>query len=868
INITSNPSQDIFPMWYKDEIYFLSDRDRIMNLFAYNIQTKETRKITDYTDYDIKFPSIGNNKIIFEKGGYIYVFNIDNQKTEKISIEISDDLISGRNELKDASKNINYAHISPDGNRIVFSARGDIFSVPVKSGITLNLTQSAAAHDRNAVWSPDGKYIAWISDMNGENEIYIQKPDCIEKPVQLTKNSDTYMYRLKWSPDSKKIMWSDRKLRLQYIDIETKNTTLVIQSANQEIRVYNWSPDSKWLTYSYNEKKNFQKVMIYNLEKNKNHEVTQDWFSSTQPVFSSDGKYLCFVSERDFNPTYSDIEWNYSYKEMSRIYLVILSKTTKSPFSPENAEVDMSKPEESKKDKTETPAFSDMIVDIDGIQDRVISIPVKAANYRNISIVDENVYYLRNAENEKTALYIYNLKDQKETKAGDFDSYKISANNKKMMIIKDSKYYIVDIPKAEVKIEKNVGLENMKVMTDLKKEWTQIYNESWRQMRDFFYDPNMHGVNWGAVKDKYSVMLPFVNNRNDLNYLIGEMIGELSCGHAYVSGGDKPAPKRISMGLLGAKISKHESGYFKIDKILEGENWNKSLRSPLTELGVDVNIGDYIIMINGKSVKDVDDLYSLLVNMADKQVEFYFNSKPVPEGAKKSIVIPIADESPLYYYNWVQNNIKKVNDATKGQVGYIHIPDMGVDGLNEFVKYFYPQLNRKALIIDDRGNGGGNVSPMIIERLRRELSLMSASRNSSEGNPKPSQMHYGPKVLLMNNYSASDGDLFPYQFKKHNLGKTIGVRSWGGVVGIRGSLPFIDGGQLQKPEFAHYDSEGKEFIIEGYGVDPDIVIDNDPAKEYEGIDEQLNKAVKIALEELEKWNKSYPEIPPFPDKSK
>ncbi|MEZ5198651.1 MAG: PDZ domain-containing protein [Bacteroidales bacterium] len=391
----------------------------------------------------------------------------------------------------------------------------------------------------------------------------------------------------------------------------------------------------------------------------------------------------------------------------------------------------------------------------------------------------------------------------------------------------------------------------MKVWVNLKEEWEQIYNESWRQMRDFFYDPNMHGVDWVAIKAKYEPLIPYVNNRNDLNYIIGEMIGELNVGHAYVNGGDKPNPDRIKTGLLGAEVSRDKSGYYKIERILKGENWTKNTRSPFTEVGVDVKEGDYIIKVNGKPTSDMVDLFESLVGQADKQVLLTVNDSPKPEGAKDVLIEPIADEANLYYFNWVQGNIDYVNEKTDGQVGYIHIPDMGPDGLNEFVKHFYPQLKKRALIIDDRGNGGGNVSPMIIERLRRELTLMRISRN---GVPRtgPDGMQVGPKVMLVDNYSASDGDLFPYQFKTLNMGTIIGKRTWGGVVGIRGSLPFIDGGDLRKPEFSTYDRDGKEFVIEGRGVSPDIEIDNDPAKEYAGIDEQLDKAIDVILEEAEK----------------
>jgi tricorn protease len=386
-------------------------------------------------------------------------------------------------------------------------------------------------------------------------------------------------------------------------------------------------------------------------------------------------------------------------------------------------------------------------------------------------------------------------------------------------------------------------------------------------MRDFFYAPNMHGLDWQVVHDKYEVLLPYVNNRNDLNYIIGEMIGEINVGHSYISGGDKPAPERINTGLLGAKLTRDKSGYYQITEILKGENWVKNTRSPFTEVGVDVSEGDYIIAVNGESTADMVDIYASLVGKGGKQVELIINSEPSEKDSHKEIIVPITDESNLYYYTWVQENIRKVSEATDGQVGYIHIPDMSAQGLNEFVKYFYPQLNKKGLIIDDRGNGGGNVSPMIIERLQRELVMRSMSRNTEPGT-RPGQVFVGPKVMLIDNYSASDGDLFPYQFKALELGTIIGVRTWGGVVGIRGPIPFVDGGTLYRPEFAPYGINGEGWVIEGYGVDPDIVLDNDPAKEYAGEDEQLNKAIEVVLEQMKDYDYKDLPIPPYPDKTK
>ncbi len=869
INITNNEHQNIFPMWSGDNIYFLSDRDRTMNLFVYNQTTKQTTKLTDYTNFDIKFPSLGDHSIIYENGGYIYNYELATGNITKITVNINNDLLAGRNEIKDASKFINSWAISPDGKRVVFGARGDVYTVPAKSGITRNLTQSSGVHDRNVEWSPDGKYISYISDLTGEDEIYIQNQNGLEDAIQLTFNSDTYKYNPVWSPDSKYLLWGDKMARLNLMEVATKKVKVIYEAEDWEIREYNWSPDSKWIAFSENSNNSVNKIHIYGLNKGDIHQVTDDWYNAGSPAFGTEGKYLFFVSARDFNPTYSWTEWNHAYQDMNAVYFVTLQKDTPSPFEPENDEVEIKSTDEEKETKDSEKKEESKAVDIDfeGIGERVIKLPGSAGNYWNLNPVKNSVYYVYNSSKSGAPeLKMYDLEAEKETDLGDISSFVISSDHKKMLISMNGKRAVIDLPKSKVKPEEFLDLNNMKIMVNLEEEWTQIYNESWRQMRDFFYDPDMHGLDWPAIQDKYEVLLPYVKNRNDLNYVIGEMIGEISVGHAYVLGGDKPSPERIKTGLLGARISKDDSGYFVIEEILPGENWTKNGRSPLTEVGVDVNEGDFIIAINGQPTNNVMDIYQLLVGKANEQVMLTVNSKASNEGAREVIVIPIDDESQLYYFQWVRNNIEKVNKATDGQVGYIHIPDMGPGGLNEFVKYFYPQLNKRALIIDDRGNGGGNVSPMIIERLNRELTLYGMSRNNGI-NTKPRQMMLGPKVLLMDNYSASDGDLFPYQFKKLEMGTIIGLRSWGGVVGIRGSLPFIDGGDLRRPEFAPFDEDGN-WVIEGFGVEPDIVVDNDPAKEYAGEDQQLNMAIEVILKQLKDYKTSM-EIPSeFPDKSK
>ncbi len=882
--ITDNISQDILPMWIGNRIFFLSDRDRTMNLFVYDLSTRQEKKLTDYTDYDIKFSGFDEGHIIWERGGYLYTYNVGSGKVDQVHVQIANDEKWSRTNWVEASKWISSVDLSPNGKRLVIGARGDIFSVPAKEGITLNLTESCGANDRDAYWSPDGKYIAYISDATGEFEIYIRNQDGSGTPVQLTSGLKTYIFDLQWSPDSKKILFNDKKQTLSYVDVATKKITVVDRSDEAPWYSYDWSPDSKWITFTRSEK-GMTKIRLYSLETQKSYVLTDGWYDSNSPSFSSDGKYIVFTSARDFHPLYSQVEWNYAYEDMTRIYLIALSKKTPSPFAPENDVVEVKKEEkasgqESGKEKknkkgkkdtgTETKSNTKEVkIDLDGIQDRIIGLPVKSANYYNVSCVGDKVYYIRySTGGNGMVMALYDLKKKKETELGKGIFYTLSPTKKKMLVSQGRRYQVIDLPSGKVQISDPVNLSNMKILVDHHKEWKQIFDESWRQMRDFFYAPNMHGLDWQAIHDKYAVLVPYVNHRSDLTYIIGEMVGELSVGHSYVINGDRPMPERIPLGLLGARLSRTPEGYYRIDRILKGANWSKSLRSPLSELGVDVKEGDYILAVDDHPVNGVEDIYMLLVGKAGKTVELTVNSQAATAGSHKVLVKPIADESKLYYYDWVEGNIRKVNEATNGEVGYIHIPDMGPDGLNEFVKHYYPQLQKKGLIIDVRGNGGGNVSPMIMERLLRTITYVTMHTGEKKGDVNPVATFVGPKVALLDKYSASDGDLFPYRFKTKKLGKLIGTRSWGGVVGYSGHIPLIDGGSLVTPSYAPFAADGSGWIIEGHGVDPDIVIENDPVREYEGIDDQLNKAIEVIKEEIKNFKYEIPSIPAWPDKSK
>lgn len=886
--ITDTDAQDIIPMWAGDKIYFLSDRDdkKRMNLYVYDFSTKRTRQLTEFTEFDIKFPSMGGRPgeeaIVFEYGGWLYRFDLKSEKSARIPIQVREDHAGSRGGLINVSKTIANFEISPDGKRALFGARGEIFTVPAANGPTRNLTNTSGVHERNSKWSPDGKWIAFVSDASGEDEIWIMPQDGSGKPTQLTTGGDTYKYEVLWSPDSTKILWSDKKLRLQFVDIVTRRTTLVAQMKVWETHDFAWSPDSKWIAYGQPELDGMARVYLYSVEQSKSWPVTDKWYASSQPAFSSDGKYLFFVSNRDFNPMYSRTEWNHAYQDMSRIYFVTLAKETPNPLKPKSDEVQIAQAASASPPKSgEAPtsvaildAKADepkaMKVDLDGLMDRILVLPIQTATYRNLASSGSVLYYVRQGTKDaKPALQMFDLASQKETALGNAGGFELSADRKKMIIARDGGgYSIIDAPKAPIGTPEALKIDGMEMTLDRKAEWRQIFHESWRQMRDFFYDPEMHKVDWQAMKKKYEVLLPHVNHRADLTYVIGEMIGELNAGHAYVGGGDWPKPQRIPLGMLGAELQLDEkSGYFQIKKILRGQNWDPSLRSPLTEVGVNASAGDFILAIDGKSTRDMVNPYEALIGKAGKQVVLRLNARPEEQGARDVAVIPIADEQKLYYYQWVQGNIKKVDEATGGKVGYIHVPDMLSYGLNEFVKHFYPQLRKKALIIDMRGNGGGNVSPMLIERLRREIVMFNIARNS-QPITNPADMLWGPKVCLINEFSASDGDLFPWQFRHYQLGKLIGKRSWGGVVGIRGSLPFVDGGDLRKPEFSRYGLDGKTWIIEGHGVDPDIVVDNDPAKEFAGEDQQLDRAIKEILEELKTKENTIPPVPPGPDKRK
>ena len=856
-NITNNVAQDIFPMWVGEEIFFASDRDMVMNLFAYNTRTGATQKVTNFTEYDVKFPSTDGKTIVFENGGWLYKLVPATRECVKIPVTLASDAVYGRTERRELeARDITAQSAAPDGSRMVITARGEVFDVPVGKGVTRNLTRSSNSNDRGAAWSPDGKWIAWIGDATGETELYLYDVKAASVK-QLTSGNDTYIRSLSWAPDSKHIYYTDRKNR--YVEVALDGAKrMVMQNPEAEFRMVDISPDSKWITYTRPAANEMDIVYLRFLETGQEYAVTERWYNSGSPSFSADGKYLFFTSDRDLNPQYSRIEWNYSFQDLSGAYMALLSKDTPSPLiatdpvvsqekpaAPAKPEARPGKKNDKKADapaKPEAPKTVTVKIDPEGITDRIVKLPVKGRSFYS----DEGkLWYLG-----RGGTRVYDFKTGEDSECSDASMWPIRGT-KKAVFRKGGNVFIANIgPKVMLKEKANLG--NLVVTIDYAQEWPQLYNEVWRAFRDGYYLENMHGRDWKAVGAKYEVLLPYARTRLDVNYILGEMISEVASGHCYVTPGEYPKPERIPMGLLGAEFSKVAGG-FRIDKILEGATYRPELRSPLTEPGLGVKEGDVVTAIDGVSLKDVDNIYKLLVGKANVLTELTI-------GGKKVIVKPIADEGPLYHYAWVMKNIRTVEKLSGGRVGYIYIPDMGQEGLSEWARYYYPQLDKEALIIDDRANGGGNISPMIIERLQRKVYRMTMYRNTTMNGTIPEGTHHGPKVLLINKYSASDGDLFPWSFKANNLGTVIGTRTWGGIVGISGSLPYVDGTDVRVPFFTNYDAATGQWIVENHGVDPDILLDNDPVKEFAGTDEQLEKAVQVALEQI-KDRKPLPGVP-------
>jgi len=936
---------DTFPMWHGNTVYFTSDRgaDHRFNIYAYDLGTKQVEQVTHFADFDVMWPSLGDASIIFENGGYLYVLDLGTRQATKLTITLPGERDLTMKHWASVSKSVSDMDLAPDGKRAVFVARGDVFTVPAKEGATRNLTRTPGIREREVAWSPDGRWIAFVSDRTGEDEIYITPQDGMgnidlgrdatketekdrekdkevaakeaarakqrgkDKEQQITSGYKGFKFAPAWSPDSKKIAWGDKDLRLWYVDISDKKPVEVDRGKYNEITNYSWSPDSKWLAYDKGQQSGFSIVYLYSTADKKITAVTNDLVNSLGPVFDPDGNYLYFLSDRDYNEVLGNYDFEFANPKTTRPYLITLHADAPSPFpalsdetaikgeepaaeSPESEKEkdkdkrasdknksELQKKEEAKKEAAEREKESqevakDFHIDLEGIQNRVVALPVAPASVTGLGAAKGFLYYSSQPiqglsgplPGEESAVHAYDFKERKEkTLIEGIDRWAMSFDGTKILYEANGGYGIIDAkPDAPKKPgEGALNLGGLRAEIDPPAEWKEMFNEVWRQERDFFFEPSMNGVNWEAIRDKYAPLVPYAANRYDLTYILGEVVGELSNSHTYVGGGDQPDLHPVNVGLLGVDFELDSaSALYRFKKIYPGENWNPQTRSPLTEPGIAVREGDYLLAVNGRPLHAPQNPYELFVNTANETTAITVNSRPDAEGARTLPVKPIADESQLRENYMIESNRKKVDAATHGRVGYIYIPDMGGPGLNAFVKQFFPQIRKEGLIIDVRYNGGGFVDQLIFERLRRVLVGMDAARNFDNTTLPPVVFH-GYMAAITNQYAASDGDIFSEFFKVYKLGPLIGERTWGGVRGIRGEFPLIDGGYITRPEFAHYDLNSK-WVVENRGVAPDIEVDDRPDDVVRGKDAQLDRAIQEVMKQIEANPKKLPPRPP------
>ncbi len=933
---------DTFPMWHGDTIYFDSDRgpEHRLNLYSYSLTTHEIKQLTHFTDFDVNWPSLGPDAIVFENAGYLYLFDLNTQQAHKLTIYVPGDRDLARKHWANVSKVITDFDISPDGKRAVFSARGDIFTVPAKEGSIRNLTRTPGIREKYAAWSPDGRWVAYMSDRTGEDELYIAPQDGLGQEQRITSDGKVFRLPPVWAPDSKMLLFADKNVRLFYVDINDKKPVQIDQGKYADLTDYNWSPDSDWVAYSKAGENHNGVIYLYGLADRKITAVTTDANDSSAPYFDPEGKYLYFLSNRDFNEVLGVYDFEFANPKAGRVYVATLRADEPSPFPPLSDEVTINQPpdvlltpapgtpppsqkppetppkktkpptaskpeagaaepkpaaETEKEEKPGTrPALKNFRIDLDGIQNRIVALPIPPGNLQTLSAAKGVIFYISAPvqglsgplPGETPAVHAYDLKDRKDhIFLEGADQYALSFDGKKLLYGTpkggegategeggEHSYGIVDVkvPEGEKESEPKplvhagegaLKLDAMRMEVDPPAEWKQIFNEVWRQQRDYFYEPAMNGVDWQQQHDKYQQLLPYVADRLSLTYVLGELIGELSNSHTYVGGGDYPEIDTVNVGLLGADLEPDpKSGMYRLAKIYPGENWNRNLRSPLTEPGVMVKEGDYLLAVNGRSLRVPQNPDELFVNTVNQATTLSINSKPTEQGAHNVVVRPIPSEFGLHELNWIETNRRKVEQASGGRIGYVYLPDMSASGLNEFVKQYFPQIRKEGMIFDVRYNGGGFVDQIIFERLRRVLAGMESARNWNAGT-LPDNVFYGHMACVTNHYAASDGDFFSYFFKAYKLGPLVGERTWGGVRGIRGEIPLIDGGYITRPEFSLYSLDSK-WLIENRGVAPDIEVDNRPDLVREGHDPQLEKAIELVMKEIQEHPMKLPARPP------
>ncbi len=922
-NLTQSPAAESIPMWHGDTLYFLADRDenKRFNIWAYDFKREQFRQVTTFKEYDVHFPSIGPNDIVFENAGKLYLLDLATEKYHEVEITVVTDLATLKPHEENVSGYIHSSTISPTGKRALFEARGEIFSAPAEHGVVRNLTRTPGVAERDPAWSPDGKLIAYFSDRTGEYELSVRNADNTGAEQTLTHLGPGFRYQPQWSPDSKKILWIDQTMRIRLYDFDTKTNQVIdqqkwaYQGALERFTV-SWSADSRWIAYAGDKDNRNSALVLYDCKDGQRHEVTAGFYDDNDPVFDPDGKYLYFRTGRTFGPSYSELDETWIYANTFNLAAVPLRKDVVSPLAPRNDEEgdkdkDKKKDEEKKdgekkpedkkngetkpdttksaatekkdgptadakdaekkddKDKKKEEKPKPVEIDLDGFEQRVVILPPKAGRYDDLCAVSGKLIYRRlprvgSAEDRSPALFYDLEKREEKTILDDADGIELSANREKLLARKGNAYAIVE-PKEGQKMDKKIDTGNFEAEIDPVAEWRQIFTDAWRFERDFFYDPGMHGVNWNAMRQRYSRLLADAVTRWDVNYVIGELIGELNSSHTYRSGGDVESAPSRGVGYLGCDFAL-ENGAYRIKNILDAAPWDSEVRSPLLQPGLtNVHVGDYLLAVNGDPMDTTEDPWAAFQGLADKPVFLTVNGKPTREGAHDVLVRTLGSEARLRNLVWINENRLRVDKLSGGRIGYVYVPDTGVGGQNELVRQWRGQTAKEGLIIDERFNSGGQIPDRFVELLSRPLRNFWAVRDGKDWSWPP-VANFGPKAMLINGWSGSGGDCFPFYFKQSGVGPLIGQRTWGGLIGMTGAPALIDNGSVTVPTFGIYNTRG-EWIIEGYGVDPDIEVVDDPGAMARGGDPQLERAVAEVLKEVRQ--RPLPEVkkPKYPNRA-
>jgi tricorn protease len=889
---------DTRPLWVGDTIYFLSDRDRVVNLFAYDTRARTVRQVTHHDDYDIHSAGAGGGAVIYEQAGWLHLLDPATGKASKLAITLADDRLLVRPRFEHVDRLIQDMAISPTGARAVFEARGEILTVPAKKGDVRNLSATAGAAERSPAWSADGQRLAYFSDAGGEYGLVLRDQAGAEPPERIDLPDPSFFYSPRWAPDGKKILYSDKRLNLWLLDLTAtprKPRLIDTDTYDHPVRSLDpvWSPDSRFIAYSKRLENHLRAIFIHALEEGRSRQVTDGMSDAISPAFDRGGKHLYFLASTSTGLTSGWLDMT-SYERPVRwaLYLAVLSNADPSPFAPESDEEKSH--EEKKREKQIEAKGSDtggagkdeddagdepeaelpvaeapapVRIDFERLDQRILAFPTPEGDYARLSAgASGSVYYLEShAGEERPTLEKYDMKERKaEPLLPLIDDYRLSQDGKKLLYRADQMYGIVDSGKAAKVGDGKLATEALEVRVEPRAEWAQMLRESWRLERDYFYDPGMHGVDWPGIWKKYEVMLPYVAHRSDLTELIADLIGELCVGHAYVGGGDLPDIEKVPVGLLGADYTV-EDGLYRFARIYDGENWNPDLQAPLTQPAVEVREGDYLLAVDGKPLRLPTNIHSMFEKAAGKQVVLTVNSKPTLAGSRRVTVVPVESEQGLRNRAWVEDNRRKVDELSGGKLAYVYLPNTATAGYTSFNRYLFAQLGREGVVLDERFNGGGSAADYMVDLLRRPLLSYWATREGRDFST-PLAAIFGPKVMIINEFAGSGGDALPLYFRRLGIGRLVGKRTWGGLVGIYDYPPLLDGGFVTAPRLAIWSPDGK-WEVENEGVPPDDEVEMTPQAFAAGHDPQLERAVEIAMEELKAKPVARPPRPPYPDRS-